>query len=126
MGDIACTVITRTKFIYIKGVRLTLFYNEKMCTLHLMYYVKVDFWQLLWLLTSPNLDLEITSISRSGSPYYWPVVVFPEQTTRGSSLLKYNGSNPSLLKISVELDHQINLKQFCVIFTILQIFFGVF
>ena len=35
-------------------------------------------------------------------------------------MLKYNGSNPSLLKISVELDRQINLKQFCVIFTFLQ------
>ena len=34
-------------------------------------------------------------------------------------MLKYNGSNPSLLKISVELDRQ-NLKQFCVIFTFLQ------
>ena len=35
-------------------------------------------------------------------------------------MLKYNDSNPSLLKISVELDRQINLKQFCVIFTFLQ------
>ena len=32
-------------------------------------------------------------------------------------MLKYNGSNPSLLNISVELDQQINLKQFCIIFT---------
>ena len=38
----------------------------------------------------------------------------------GSSLLKYIVSNPSLLKISVELDRQINLKQFCVICTFLQ------
>ena len=30
-------------------------------------------------------------------------------------MLKYNGINPSLLKNSVELDQQINLKQFCVI-----------
>ena len=35
-------------------------------------------------------------------------------------MLKYNGSNPSLLKIFVKLDRQINLKQFCVIFTFLQ------
>ena len=35
-------------------------------------------------------------------------------------MLKYNGSNPSLLKISVDLDGQINLKQFCVILTFLQ------
>ena len=35
-------------------------------------------------------------------------------------MLKYNGSNPSLLKIFVKLDQQINLKQFCVIFTFLQ------
>ena len=35
-------------------------------------------------------------------------------------MLKYNGSNLSLLKISVEHDRQINLKWFCVIFTFLQ------
>ena len=37
-------------------------------------------------------------------------------------MLKYNGSKPSLLKMSVdvELDRQINLKQFCVIFNFLQ------
>ena len=35
-------------------------------------------------------------------------------------MLKYNGSNPFLLKISGELDRQIKLKQFCVIFTFLQ------
>ena len=35
-------------------------------------------------------------------------------------MLNYNGSNPSLLKISVELDRQIKLKQFCVICTVLQ------
>ena len=35
-------------------------------------------------------------------------------------MLKYNGSNPSLLKFSVELDWRINLKQFCVTFTFLQ------
>ena len=34
-------------------------------------------------------------------------------------MLKYNGSNPSLLKIS-ELDRQISLKQFCVSFIFLQ------
>ena len=38
-------------------------------------------------------------------------------------MLKYNGSDPSLLKISVELDRQINLKQFCVIITFLQTVF---
>ena len=35
-------------------------------------------------------------------------------------MLKYNSSNPSLLKISVEFDWQINLKQFCVVCTFLQ------
>ena len=35
-------------------------------------------------------------------------------------MLKYNGSNPSLLKISVEFDQQISLIQFCVICTLLQ------
>ena len=35
-------------------------------------------------------------------------------------MLKYNGSNLSLLKISLELDQQINLKQFRVICTFLQ------
>ena len=38
----------------------------------------------------------------------------------GSSMLKYNGSNLSLLKISVELEGQINLKQFRVICTFSQ------
>ena len=35
-------------------------------------------------------------------------------------MLKYNGSNPSLLKVSVGLDRQIILKHFCIIFTFLQ------
>ena len=35
-------------------------------------------------------------------------------------MLNYNCSKPSLLKISVELDRQISLKQNCVICTILQ------
>ena len=35
-------------------------------------------------------------------------------------MLKYNASNPSLLKISAELDQQISLKQFCVVCTFLQ------
>ena len=35
-------------------------------------------------------------------------------------MLKYHGSNPSLLKISVELNRQISLKQFCVILNFLQ------
>ena len=38
----------------------------------------------------------------------------------GSAVLKYNNSNPSLLKISVELDRQIILKQFCGIFAFLR------
>ena len=49
--------------------------------------------------------------------------IFSRANGSGSSVLKYNGSKPSLLKISVELDRQISLKQFCVIFTFLQIFF---
>ena len=32
----------------------------------------------------------------------------------------YNSNKPSLLKTSVELDQQISLKQFCVIFNFLQ------
>ena len=35
-------------------------------------------------------------------------------------MLKYNGSNLSLLKISVELDQQINLKHFRAICSFLQ------
>ena len=35
-------------------------------------------------------------------------------------MLKYNSSNASLLRISVELDQQIKLKHFCVICTFLQ------
>ena len=38
--------------------------------------------------------------------------IFPKANGSGSSMLKYNGSYPSLLKISVELDRQINLKLF--------------
>ena len=35
-------------------------------------------------------------------------------------MLKYNSNNTSLLKISVELNRQISLKQLCVIFIFLQ------
>ena len=42
--------------------------------------------------------------------------IFPQANGSGSSMLKYNGSYPSLLKISVELDRQINLKLFRVAF----------
>ena len=49
--------------------------------------------------------------------------IFSRANGSESSVLKYNGSNPSLLKISVELDGQINLKQFCGIFTFLQTVF---
>ena len=37
-------------------------------------------------------------------------------------MLKDNGSDPSLLKISVELDQQISLKQFCVILPFYKLF----
>ena len=43
--------------------------------------------------------------------------IFSRANGSGSLMLKYNGSNPSLLKISDELDLQINSKQFCVICT---------
>ena len=37
--------------------------------------------------------------------------IFSRANGSGSSMLKYNGSNPSLLKLSVELDRQINLRR---------------
>ena len=51
--------------------------------------------------------------------------IFSRMNGSGSSMLKYNNSNPSLLKNSIELDRQINLKQFCIIFCFL-LFMSVF
>ena len=65
-----------------------------------------------------NFQVRLTIILACG--------IFSWANGSGSSMLKYIGSNPSLLKISVELDQQISLKQFCVIFAFLQTFFCVF
>ena len=62
-----------------------------------------------------NFQVRLTIILACG--------IFTRANGSGSSMLKYIGSNPSLLKISVELDRQISLKQFCVIFAFLQTFF---
>ena len=62
-----------------------------------------------------NFQVRLTIILACG--------IFSQANGSGSSMLKYNDSKPSLLKISVELDRQINLKQFCVISIFLQINF---
>ena len=80
---------------------------------------------------SPVLDLEILSEVNLNFQVRLTIIlacgIFPRANGSGSSMLKYNGSNPSLLTLYVELDQQINLKQFCVsFFTFLQTVFGVF
>ena len=60
-----------------------------------------------------NFQVRLTLILACG--------IFSRANGSGNSMLKYKGSNPSLLKLSIELDRQINLKQFCLsFFTFLQ------